>query len=80
MERRRGEDLPGEFKQVERGWCLGGDQFRQELLEEVETRPGPSQVSSVGGQSEPGGTTAGALPGPSQSIVCTAAQPRATPS
>ena len=36
MEWRRGEDLRGEFKRVERGWCLGGEEFRQELLEQVE--------------------------------------------
>ena len=29
MEWRRGEDLRGEFKRVERGWCLGGEEFRQ---------------------------------------------------
>jgi hypothetical protein len=39
MEWRRREDLRGEFKRVERRWCLGGEQFRQELLEQVETRP-----------------------------------------
>jgi hypothetical protein len=33
--------------QVERGWCLGGEQFRQELLEQVETRPGPSHFGEV---------------------------------
>jgi len=47
MEWRRGEDLRGEFKRVERGWCLGGDQFRQELLEQVETRPGPSHFGEA---------------------------------
>ena len=35
MERRRAEDLSQEFKAVERGWCLGGEEFRQELLEQV---------------------------------------------
>jgi hypothetical protein len=38
MEWRRGEDLRGEFKRVERGWCLGGEEFRQELLEQVDAR------------------------------------------
>lgn len=47
MERRRGEDLRGEFKRVERGWCLGGEEFRQELLEQVETRPGPSHFGEA---------------------------------
>ena len=47
MEWRRGEDLRGEFKRVERGWCLGGEDFRQELLEQVETRSGPSHFGEV---------------------------------
>ena len=42
MEWRRGQDLRSEFKRVERGWCLGGEDFRQELLEQVDTPPGPS--------------------------------------
>jgi hypothetical protein len=28
LERRRGEELRGEFKRVERGWCVGGEEFR----------------------------------------------------
>ena len=47
MEWRRREDLRGEFKRVERGWGLGGEQFRQELLEQVETRPGPSHFGEA---------------------------------
>ena len=47
MEWRRGEDLRGEFKRVERGWCLGGEEFRRELLEQVDTRPGPSHFGEV---------------------------------
>ena len=47
MEWRRGEDLHGEFKRVERGWCLGGEEFRQELLEQVDTRPGPSHFGEA---------------------------------
>src|SRR6202007_1063182 len=31
-----------EFKPVERGWCLGDEGFRKELLEPVNERPGPS--------------------------------------
>ena len=31
-EQRRWADLAGEFKPVERGWCLGIEEFRQELL------------------------------------------------
>ena len=47
MEWRRGEDLRGEFTRVERGWCLGGEEFRRELLEQVDTRPGPSHFGEV---------------------------------
>jgi hypothetical protein len=47
MEWRRGEDLHGEFKRVERGWCLGGEEFRQELLEQVDTPPGPSHFGEA---------------------------------
>ena len=43
-----GQDLRGEFKRVERGWCLGGEEFRQELLAPVETRPGPSHFGEAG--------------------------------
>jgi REP element-mobilizing transposase RayT len=47
LEWRRGEDLRGEFKRVERGWCLGGEAFRQELLEQVDTPPGPSHFGEA---------------------------------
>jgi len=47
MEWRRGEDMRGEFKRVERGWCLGGEEFRQELLEQVDTPPGPSHFGEA---------------------------------
>ena len=42
MERRRSEDLRAEFKPVERGWCLGDEEFRRELLEQVSKVPGSS--------------------------------------
>jgi hypothetical protein len=47
MEWRRREDLRGEFKRVERGWCLGGEEFRQELLEQVDAWPGPSHFGEA---------------------------------
>ena len=47
MEWRRGENLRNEFKRVERGWCLGGEEFRQELLEQVDPRPGPSHFGEA---------------------------------
>jgi hypothetical protein len=39
--------MRGEFKRVERGWRLGGEEFRQELLEQVDTPPGPSHVGEA---------------------------------
>jgi hypothetical protein len=35
-EARRGEDLAKEFKPIERGWCLGSQEFRRELLASAE--------------------------------------------
>jgi len=35
MEQRRKEDTREEFRPVERGWCLGAESFRKELLEEA---------------------------------------------
>ena len=32
---------------MERGWCLGGEEFRRELLEQVDTRPGPSHFGEA---------------------------------
>jgi hypothetical protein len=47
MERRRQEDLTAEFKPVERGWCLGGQEFRRELLEQVSQGPGGSHYGET---------------------------------
>jgi REP element-mobilizing transposase RayT len=47
MEWRRREHADGEFKPVERGWCLGGEAFRRELLEQVSTQPGPSHFGEA---------------------------------
>jgi hypothetical protein len=44
----RRREKPGEeFKPVERGWCLGDEEFRRELLEQVSTRPGPSHYGEA---------------------------------
>ena len=32
LETRRAQEDGGEFKAIRRGWCLGGETFRQELL------------------------------------------------
>ena len=47
MEQRRWENLAAEFKPVERGWCLGDEQFRQELLAQVSTPPGASHFGEA---------------------------------
>ena len=47
MEWRRGEKPGEEFKAVKRGWCLGGEEFRQELLEQVSVRPGPCHIGEA---------------------------------
>ena len=41
MERRRQEGAGEQLRALERGWFLGDEQFRRELLEEVSARPGP---------------------------------------
>jgi REP element-mobilizing transposase RayT len=41
-ESRRSEDLPREYRRVERGWCLGGEDFRRELLAKA-LRPGANR-------------------------------------
>ena len=32
MELRRWEDEPEEWKRVRRGWCLGGEEFKKQML------------------------------------------------
>jgi REP element-mobilizing transposase RayT len=46
MEWRRRQELGPEFKPVERGWCLGSDQFRLELLAAAVERVGPSHYGA----------------------------------
>jgi len=40
MEERRQRDEPEQWKRVERGWCMGDEEFRQELLEQMEPKIG----------------------------------------
>ena len=47
LESRRWEDLKAEFKPVERGWFLGSEEFRQELLDQVSTGPGTSHFGEA---------------------------------
>ena len=39
LETRRAQEDGDEFKPIRRGWCLGDEAFRKELLESVHTRP-----------------------------------------
>jgi hypothetical protein len=47
MEQRRWEDVAVEFKPVERGWYLGDEEFRQELLARVHTPAGTSHFGEA---------------------------------
>ncbi len=47
MEQRRTEDIGREFRPIERGWCLGGEEFRRELLEQVSQAPGTSHYGEL---------------------------------
>lgn len=38
LELRRAAEAAADYKSIRRGWCLGGETFRQELLEGVHTR------------------------------------------
>ena len=40
MEERRQRDKPGEWEVVRRGWCLGDEEFRKELLAHMESQMG----------------------------------------
>jgi hypothetical protein len=46
MEWRLGQELGPEFKPVERGWCLGSESFRLELLAAAVARVGPSNYGA----------------------------------
>jgi hypothetical protein len=46
MERRRQQEDGAEFEGVRRGWCLGGEEFRQELLAAAAERVGASHYGA----------------------------------
>ncbi len=50
--RRRAEDDPGEWKAVRRGWMIGRDEFRRELLAKMSERVGPSHYGAELQESE----------------------------
>jgi hypothetical protein len=47
LEVRRAQEDGGEWKHIRRGWCLGGDAFRQELLEQARKQAGESRASGL---------------------------------
>jgi putative transposase len=47
LERRRKETKNGEFQHMERGWCVGDEEFRRELLEQVTKEPGTSHYGEA---------------------------------
>lgn len=47
MEKRRQADLEEEFQPVERGWCLGDEEFGQELLEQVSSKRSVSHYGEL---------------------------------
>ena len=36
-----------ELKRIRRGWCLGGETFRQELLAQMHKRTGDSRIAKL---------------------------------
>jgi hypothetical protein len=47
LEARRAQEDGGELKHIRRGWCLGSETFRQELLEQAHQRTGDSRVAKL---------------------------------
>jgi putative transposase len=54
MELRRREDEPEEWKRLRRGWCLGDEAFRKELIEAMEPRLGAEHYGEERRASEQG--------------------------
>jgi hypothetical protein len=52
LEVRRAQEDGGEMKKIRRGWCLGGETFRQELVEQAHKRTGDSRVAKLKGEPE----------------------------
>jgi hypothetical protein len=54
MEQRRWESAPAEWKTIRRGWYLGDQQFRKELLEQMQDRAGGYHSASEGRETDEG--------------------------
>lgn len=44
LEARRAQEADGEWKHIRRGWCLGSETFRQELLAQAQKRAGDERI------------------------------------
>ena len=47
LEVRRAQADDGELKRIRRGWCLGGETFRQELLARAHQRTGADRAAKL---------------------------------
>ena len=47
LEVRRAQEDDGELKKIQRGWCLGGETFRQELLAQASAVAGESRATKL---------------------------------
>ena len=47
MESRRAEELDGDWRKIRRGWCLGNEQFREELLALAQGKLGEQHNAQV---------------------------------
>ena len=52
LEARRGADEGGEFKAIRRGWCLGEETFRKELLAQISERLGAEHYGQERAETE----------------------------
>ena len=47
LEVRRAQEEGVEFKRIRRGWCFGGETFRQELLAQARTFAGENRAAKL---------------------------------
>ena len=52
LEARRGAEEHGEFKTIRRGWCLGEETFRKELLAQISERLGAEHYGEQRAETE----------------------------
>jgi len=52
LEARRGAEEGGEFKSIRRGWCLGEETFRKELLAQISERLGAEHYGEERAETE----------------------------